>query len=383
MRKFYETFLIGLCILVFPGTSLAQDASGVFMIVKGDIKVASKANPAGEPAKVGRKVFEGDAIMSGSDSRAKIVMKDKNVLNVLPDSKIVIEKYQSDANGKGDKNVELKVEFGKVRASVEQKYDGEKSKFNIKTPSAVAGVRGTDFIAGYNQGTKESSVVTFAGTVAVGLPGPNGEILQPVYVQKGESTTASQGERPEPPKPIPAEDLKQMNQESAAETAPQKQDTSTAKNDDVKEEKKEEKKDDKKEEKEEVKQAKEDVKEETKEEPKEEKKEAKKEEPKKEEAKKEEPKQEAAKREEPKAKEPAPREPASAPSASNMIRPEDLPATSGNLPPPLPTIGTGPIPGSRTPANAVPNLTNDQVNGVINQINTNSRVNIIIKAPGQ
>lgn len=193
----------------------AQKVSGVMMVVKGDIKVTVGGKT--EPAKVGRKVSAGDIIVSGPDSRAKIVMADKNVINVSPDSKIVIEKYEND--GKDKKNVELNVVYGKVRASVEQKYDGEKSKFNIKTPSAVAGVRGTDFMAGYNPQTKVTQVVTFSGTVAVGLPGPSGTIQNAVFVQPGEMTQASPGQAPEAPKPVPPEDLNQLSTESNAETA--------------------------------------------------------------------------------------------------------------------------------------------------------------------
>src|SRR6186997_722482 len=86
-------------------------AEGVFMVVKGDIKV-EKAGKA-TPAKVGMKVVQGDTVLAGKDSRAKIVMKDKNVLNVSPDSKILIEKYVSN-EAKNDKIVVLNVLYGKV-----------------------------------------------------------------------------------------------------------------------------------------------------------------------------------------------------------------------------------------------------------------------------
>lgn len=193
--------------------ALANDTHGIFMVVKGDIKVTSKDGKT-EPAKVGKKVFPGDAIAAGADSRAKVVMSDKNVLNVSPDSKIVIEKYEN--NGADKKNVELNVLYGKVRASVEQKYDGEKSKFNIKTPSAVAGVRGTDFITGYNPTTKVSQVITFSGVVAVGTAGPNGSISNPVFVRPGQMTSTSAGQAPQAPTAVPTEELKTMNTDSVS-----------------------------------------------------------------------------------------------------------------------------------------------------------------------
>jgi hypothetical protein len=193
-----------------------EPVHGILMVVKGDVKVTSGQSKITEPGKVGKKILPGDSISTGPDSRAKIVMSDKNVLNISPDSQMAIEKYTNDGK---DKNVELKVEFGKIRASVEQKYDGEKSKFNVKTPSAVAGVRGTDFLTSYDRGSKKSQIITFSGTVAVGKPGPGGAILNPVFVQPGQTTTASEGKAPESPKAMPKEEMKKANQESSADLA--------------------------------------------------------------------------------------------------------------------------------------------------------------------
>jgi hypothetical protein len=208
MKNNLRLGLVSLGILFFG--SFAQAAmSGVFMVVKGEVKVIAKSGPS-QAAKVGTKVSEGDTIESGPESRAKIVMQDKNVFNISPDSRLVIEKYQNDQSGK---NVELKVDFGKVRASVEQKYDGDKFQFNIKTPTAVAGVRGTDFITSYNPTTRVSEILTFSGMVAVGRIGGGA----PVYVAPGHMTQVKDGQAPETPKTVPTRQLQQMNSESRSE----------------------------------------------------------------------------------------------------------------------------------------------------------------------
>lgn len=209
--------LLVIAILMMTQFSFAQSVTGVMMVVKGNVQVTPKAGQT-QAAKVGKKVTSGDTITAGADSRAKIVMADKNVISVSPDSKIVIEKYEND--GKDKKNVELKVLYGKIRASVEQKYDGEKSTFNVKTPSAVAGVRGTDFLTGYNPLTKATQVITFSGAVAVGRVGPGGTILSPVFVQPGQSFQMEAEKIAEPPKEIPKEDLKKINQESSPDQSP-------------------------------------------------------------------------------------------------------------------------------------------------------------------
>lgn len=239
-------WLCGLAFTVLCSvTAHAQQISGIMMVVKGDIKVMSAGKT--EAAKVGKKVSSGDTIIAGADSRAKIVMTDKNVINVSPDSKIVIEKYEND--GKDKKNVELNVVYGKVRASVEQKYDGEKNKFNIKTPSAVAGVRGTDFIMGYNTLTRTAQVITFSGSVAVGTPGAGGAIQNPVFVNPGQMTTVGPSNTPEAPKAVPKEELNKMNNETKADTAsnPKPDPREPASENQDKKDKKDDKKDDKKE----------------------------------------------------------------------------------------------------------------------------------------
>jgi hypothetical protein len=210
-----------LCTLLISLNAYSQAATGIMMVVKGDVKVTDNSGKT-EPAKIGKKVTEGDTITAGPDSRAKIVMSDKNVLNISPDTQVKIQKYTGAQNGKQE--VELNVAYGKIRADVEKnKYDGEKNKFNVKTPSAVAGVRGTDFITSFNKGTKVTEVITFQGTVAVGQPSASGAIVNPVYVNQGQKTEVPVGAPPQPPVSVPANDLKNMNSQSQADSAAVKQ----------------------------------------------------------------------------------------------------------------------------------------------------------------
>ncbi len=191
-------------------------ADGVFMVVKGDVKVTVKGKPA-VAAKVGMKVNQTDKVVSGKDARAKIVMSDKNILNISPDTQLVIEAYKFN-EAKDEKNVSLNVLYGKVRATVNQKYDGEKNKFQVKTPSAVAGVRGTDFLTSYNPTTNASKVVTFEGAVAVGSgTDASGKIQNPVTVPAGSFSVASDNGPPSAAAPVPPQELQAMNKDSNAD----------------------------------------------------------------------------------------------------------------------------------------------------------------------
>lgn len=213
------------------------------MVVKGDVKVEAKGK-APVAAKVGMKVNDPDKIIAGKDARAKIVMQDKNVLNISPDTVVVIEQYKT-AEVDGKKEVSLNVLYGKVRATVNQKYDGEKSKFQVKTPSAVAGVRGTDFMVSHVG--NQSRIVTFEGSVSVGSGlDPSGKIENPVNCKAGEMTTASNQGPPAPPMKVPPQELQAMNKESSTDGGKRPDATNER---EVATDKKEEKKEDKKEDK--------------------------------------------------------------------------------------------------------------------------------------
>ncbi len=213
---------IALLLLVSFGTineaAFAAGAHGVFRVVKGKVSVKSAQSGQVVRARLGSKVLPGDVISTEKDSRAKIVMVDNNEINISPESEIKIEKYEFDPN-QGKKDVLLNVIYGKVRSKVEQKYDGRTSKFQVKTPSAIAGVRGTDFITGYTPATSTSQVITFEGRVEFGSVGVNGQMINPVEIVPGQMAEISKGGERPVPQSIPQDNLKQMDSETNAETA--------------------------------------------------------------------------------------------------------------------------------------------------------------------
>lgn len=223
MKLIYKWIPHQLLFFVFisalPQLTWAKSVYGVFRVVKGDVNVLShKKNGQKIKAKVGQKVYPKDVILTGKDSRSKIVMIDENVINISPDSKVEIEKYEYSPK-ENKKNVLLGVLYGKVRSKVNQKYDGDKNKFQVKTPSAVAGVRGTDFLASYNSAQNATQVVTFEGQVAFGLPGANGAIINPVKINVGQVASSIAGNVPTPPKMLPPQELKKIEVQSDADKA--------------------------------------------------------------------------------------------------------------------------------------------------------------------
>lgn len=194
----------------------ANATYGVFMVSKGAVKIQTAAQKISD-AKVGSKVFEGDSVITGPDSRAKIVMSDRNVINISPDTELKISVYRNDGKPGGDKNVELNLLKGKVRNNVEQKYDDEKNKFQVKTVTAVAGVRGTQFVVSFDPGTRLTSVATLKGQVRLTSLNLQGQAVGiPVTVNKGETTSAAPDKAPEAPKAMPKEEAKKVDADTTA-----------------------------------------------------------------------------------------------------------------------------------------------------------------------
>ncbi len=196
----------------FGAQAMAADC-GVFKVVKGKVTYKKKGKDKFKKARKNKKVCQGYTVKTDNDGRAKIEMADKNEINISPDTEMVIEAYQS-----GKKAV-LNVINGKVRSDVKNKYkDTKQSHYRVKTKSAVAGVRGTEFLTSYNRSTNQSRVVTFEGEVAVGqLKGDN--FIPKVTVKPGQYTSNSPGTDPHSPKDVPPAEFAQMDQESKVDDA--------------------------------------------------------------------------------------------------------------------------------------------------------------------
>lgn len=150
-------------ITVFSFSAYANSHFAVFMVVRGDVKVISKKGVE-EKAKSGLLAYEGDKIIVGADSSTKLVTLDRNVLVIGEKSELVVEKY--DHKNPKNKVVMLKMLEGSIRNALQQKYDQKNESFRVTTPTAVAGVRGTDFLVEYRAAADENVICTFSGSVA-------------------------------------------------------------------------------------------------------------------------------------------------------------------------------------------------------------------------
>jgi hypothetical protein len=161
MRIFILLFLI-----FFPSLALAQTSVGKFTFVQGRVDVLRPPASRAMPVKMGDAVFVGDIIRAKSKSRAEITFTDGNIVRVAPNTRVEISEYMfEETKGKGI----LKLSRGKVQAIIQEKIAkriatfGEANRFEIHTPTAIAGARGCNFIVSFQRNS--SSVFVIEGAV--------------------------------------------------------------------------------------------------------------------------------------------------------------------------------------------------------------------------
>jgi FecR-like protein len=147
MRKktgFLKTIGIFMFLLLIPALAFSEEAGRVSK-ASGRVDILRNGADKAVPVKENDPVSIGDIIRTKSDGRAEITFIDNSVMKIGPRSRLGIEEYLY----KPDKsrNVSLKLYRGiagfHVTKSLQQ---GEGSKFEMKTRTAVAGVRGTEGI---------------------------------------------------------------------------------------------------------------------------------------------------------------------------------------------------------------------------------------------
>ncbi len=117
------------------------DALGKFTLVKGNVSLERKGEflaPGVETP-----VFNKDLITTGEKSRAKLLLIDDSLLAIGQNSSLEITEYVI----KGDKREGVfSLSSGKLYTKVKEFLTPD-SKFEIRTPTAVAAARGTEWIS--------------------------------------------------------------------------------------------------------------------------------------------------------------------------------------------------------------------------------------------
>ncbi len=132
--------LIGLFVLLvsLPAWSAG---TGQFTEVQGSVTLV-RARGGSVQGVIGVVVSGGDVVQTARDSKATLLFKDGSVLRLGPSTSIEIEKldYRED---QGVANSAYDIAKGTVMFAVGSIFGNKGSSYEVKTPTAVSGVRGT------------------------------------------------------------------------------------------------------------------------------------------------------------------------------------------------------------------------------------------------
>lgn len=125
--------------------SWAQMENSAFVIAtQASVTITSKtAEP--HPASLRQNLFQDDVIKTGPNAATKILFVDNTILNVAERTEVEIDEFVFDPESVRRTTI-FTMAHGTVKARVTAFYATTNSRFEIRTPTAVANAHGTEYV---------------------------------------------------------------------------------------------------------------------------------------------------------------------------------------------------------------------------------------------
>ena len=146
LRRVTGVAALGVCI----GFATFADAADIGQIKVAKGQVAIERDGRAMPATVGTRVQTSDVVKTGADGSVGITMDDESLLSAGPNSVLSLDRYSFDpttSKGRFDASLNkgtLAVISGRI---AKQSPDA----MTVRTPTAILGVRGTEFAVSVNE----------------------------------------------------------------------------------------------------------------------------------------------------------------------------------------------------------------------------------------
>jgi hypothetical protein len=182
--------LLLLLLCLGPATAIGAEAVGSVAAVVGQAQVTKEGQQQARPLAVGAEVHEGDRLHTAADAKLRLSMVDGSELTLGAATDLTLGRFHY-APAEAARNVLLEVPQGIIRVLVQLLVAN--SSFDLQASTAVASVRGTEWIA--EAKPDSAALVALAGRVAV----RSADATQPgeVVLLPGEGTTVPAGAPPE------------------------------------------------------------------------------------------------------------------------------------------------------------------------------------------
>ena len=192
MTRLLLAFLVSLA----TATAAYAVEIGTVASLRGSAEIGR--NGAWSEASAGSPLQQGDRIRTGNPGRVRIVFQDDSLLTLNDDTEIVLD--ESVFAPEGESRSLTSLLRGAVNAVVSEYYENPGSEYSIRTATATAGVRGTEFIMSYFPERELAEVIGISGQVEV--RSTLADIEDSVYVTASEVSQVGAGKAPTPSQPL-------------------------------------------------------------------------------------------------------------------------------------------------------------------------------------
>lgn len=154
--------LIALLLVLQPAV-FAQNAKRTAKVssFQGEVQVLRAGSEKKIKAFKNMRLSEGDTVITGKSSSAVVEIAKESKFTIAAESKVVLTELMADPSST---RTTLNLQSGGVGSQVDTKLNND-SRYQIKTPTTVMGVRGTEFYVQYEDGDTDLWVAQ--GTVQV------------------------------------------------------------------------------------------------------------------------------------------------------------------------------------------------------------------------
>ena len=208
-KKMKKLFLLCVTGMALEGVGFCEEFSYKLTFIMGSVE-ARKGTATWQKAMLNSTLAPGDEIRTGPGSEAELRDADKSLIKVKENTQLTIQRFDSEESV-------FKVWAGRIwMRMIRLKYGNMKASIN--TPTAVAGLRGTEFATGvWLDGTSDFFV--FEGALGIREVNQTEEIL----LNKGFRTSVFSGQSPTAPEALTEEDLSEWQEEKPVEEKPKEE----------------------------------------------------------------------------------------------------------------------------------------------------------------
>jgi hypothetical protein len=141
--------VLGTALSVLTASAAVAQDVGRVKTVKGTVSIERAGRR--EPAQVGAGVRQADTLVTGPDGAVGVTLADETLLSAGPNSVLAIERFVYDGNQPG--SLEAALTKGTLAVVSGRIAKQAPDAMRIKTPSAILGVRGTEFVVRASDGS--------------------------------------------------------------------------------------------------------------------------------------------------------------------------------------------------------------------------------------